>query len=734
MFDKLKNKSVVVSWIYFFFGLILFITAVFGLFSYSSQKKMRELSLHGAEYAFNAALDSVEYRLSSMMNRYLQLSQNDDLKAIMNKENVDWFHDNNADELLDTVVRMNQADRATVSYIYFKDKNTVLSQNGIFSAERFFDDRFSSKMSYEYWKKLHTGGEIVPHEVVYRTDSYVPSVMMCMPVYESRASVQATDYNVVIGYVSDKKKFFALNENAPWIGAVQLYLLDENGDIIFRSENGAPAEALNINEVRLSGDDAFELSDAFYNNSKKMRFFFRIPLKDLYPEEHLWHIYMWICLAALVTGALCASKIFIGTHYGKIDSMMKMFSDGDKGNEWEFLDNNLKRILEENKSYTQSCRELESKIKRNVLRQTLFINDDAENMREYFRENNVALDAELIRVTLFLIKNDPQREDIKRVCEMLSQVLGTDNIVTLKNGCLAVISGVSELNINAVEENFRAAAESVTQETGFETECFCSEAYFISDIPAAYRDALMKMSKTEDVESNIRNNETNDTAANSEKTLFYTMDDKIEIFDKLFCGNADAVKKTLEDIFRRASEEHSSPRVISIFASDMVSLILDISQQKGIDILKNEAIFDFNKEYIFGNGIAEMKERLFVIVDEISNEITRGEKSAQTRLCEKMFEYIAENYRDPNLSLKTLSNRFSISSSYVSANFSKMYGASPNYFINKYRIDEASKLLANPSLSVEKISQTVGYGHERTFSRNFKKMKGIYPHEYRKLQ
>ncbi len=204
MFDKLKKKSVVVSWIYFFFGLILFITAVFGLFSYSSQKKMRELSLHGAEYAFNAALDSVEYRLSSMMNRYLQLSQNDDLKAIMNKDSVDWFHDENADRLLDTVVRVNQADRATVSYIYFKDKNAVLSQNGIFSAERFFDDRFSSKMSYEYWKKLHTGGEIVPHEVVYRTDSHVPSVMMCMPVYESRASVQAADYNVVIGCASDQ--------------------------------------------------------------------------------------------------------------------------------------------------------------------------------------------------------------------------------------------------------------------------------------------------------------------------------------------------------------------------------------------------------------------------------------------------------------------------------------------------------------------------------------------------
>lgn len=727
MFNKFKRKSVIASWIYFFTGLILFITIIFTLFSYSSQKKMKELSLQSAEYAFNAALDSVQHRLSSMMNQYLQLSSSDDLKAIMNKGEIDYFRDANSSNLLDAVVTQNKIDYATVSYVYFKDRGVVFSKNGIFSAERYFDDHFSAKMSFEYWADLHNKGEFVAHEVLYRGEDEIPCVMLCIPVYASRTSLGTEDYNVIISFVLEKERFFALNENIPWLSDTQLYLLDENGDILFRSENGAPAEILNINEVMLASDDVFSASDYFYHNSKKMRFYFQVPFDKLYPEERMWNIYFLICFAVLIIGALSAVKMFISMHYGKIDNMMKMFSDNDKGNEWEILDTNLRRVLEENKSFTQSRMELESKFKNTVLRQALFISDDAENVREYFRENKIELDADLIMVTLFCTEDTGKATDIKALCKELSGMLGNENIVTLKNGMIALLSGVQEQNRNSLEQSIRNAAQTICEQEGIRIGCYCSKPYFISDIPAAYRDALQKTEKTDA-------DENNDCAENSGSELFYTMEDKIEIFDKLFIGNKDAVKAVLERAFDKLENGRYSSRVVSIFASDMVSLILDITQRKNIELLQREAAFDFNKAYIFGDNVAEMKDKLLSMVDEISDEIAGNEKSSQRQLCEKMYEYIAQNYRDPNISLKILADRFNITPSYVSMNFSKMYGASPSYFINKYRLEEASELLANPALSVEKIAGMVGYSHERTFSRNFKKMKGIYPQEYRKLK
>lgn len=727
MFNKLKKKSVIASWIYFFTGLILFITVIFSLFSFSSQKKMKELSLQNAEYAFNVALDSVQHRLSSMMNQYLRLSSSDDLKAIMNKGEISYFRDTNASNLLDEVVLQNNIDKATISYIYFKDRGVVFSKNGIFSAERFFDDRFSMKMSFEYWEDLHNRGELVPHEVLYRGEKNIPSVMFCIPVYESRASLRTEDYNVIISFILDKERFFALNENIPWLSDTQLYLLDENGDILFRSENGAPAEILNINEVMLSSKNVFSSSDYFYHNSKKMRFYFQVPFDKLYPEERTWHIFILICFAVLLLGALSATKMFIRMHYGKIDNMMKMFSDSDKGNEWEILDSNLRRVLEENKSFTQSRMELESKFKNTVLRQALFISDDAENVREYFRENKIELDADLIMVTLFCITETQKSADIKELCKKLSKILENDNIVALKNGMIALLSGVYEQNRNILEQNMYDAVQRIFAEENIRIDYYCSKPYFISDIPAAYRDALQKTEGTGSNENSVSTEKTN-------SELFYSMEDKIQIFDKLIIGNKEAVKTVLESAFEKLENGSYSSQIISIFASDMVSLILDITQRKNIELLQREVTFDFNKAYVFGDNIAEMKEKLFNMVDKISDEIASNEKSSHRQLCEKMYEYIAQNYRDPNISLKVLADRFNITPSYVSMNFSKMYGASPSYFINKYRLEEASELLSNPALSVEKIAGMVGYSHERTFSRNFKKMKGIYPQEYRKLK
>lgn len=727
MFDKFKRKSVIASWIYFFIGLILFITFIFSLFSYSSQKKMKELSLQNAEYAFNVALDSIEYRLSSMMNQYLQLSTSHDLDFVMTKRNIDYFRDMNAQNLLDDVVVQNNIDSATISYIYFKDKGVVFTKNGIFSAERFFDDHFSLKMSFDYWKNLHVKGDLVPHEVLYKGEEKIPSVMFCIPVYKSRTSLGTEEYNVVIGYIINKERFFALNKNIPWFSEAELYLLDENGEILFRSENGAPSEILNINEVILKNKECFYQSEYFYHNSKKMRFYLQVPLDKLYPEERVWHIYILLCFAVLITGALFAMKMFIRLHYGKIDNMMKLFSENGKGNDWEFLDTNLKRILEENKSFTKSRAELEEKFKNTVLRQALYISDDAENVREYFRENKIELDADLIMVTLFGIEDINKTGDIKMLCKELSKILGTQNAVTLRNGMIAVLSGVQENNRNILENNMLSAARELSESSNIHIECFSSKPCFISDIPEAYRDALKKTHKAD----SMRQSENIETCSSE---LFYSMEDKIKIFENLSIGNKTAVKEVMDKIFEKLSFGQYSSRVISIFASDMVSMILDITQRKNIELLQKKAAFDFNKAYIFGDSVEEMHKNLEKTVDEISSEIANNEKSSQRQLCERMFEYIAENYRDPNISLKVLADRFNISPSYVSMNFSKMYGASPSYFINKYRLEEASELLSNPSLSVEKIARMVGYSHERTFSRNFKKMKGIFPQEYRKLQ
>ena len=50
MHRKRNKKSIIVGWLYFFIGLIVFVALLFGVFSYATQKKMKDQAEKSAEY------------------------------------------------------------------------------------------------------------------------------------------------------------------------------------------------------------------------------------------------------------------------------------------------------------------------------------------------------------------------------------------------------------------------------------------------------------------------------------------------------------------------------------------------------------------------------------------------------------------------------------------------------------------------------------------------------------
>ena len=53
-------------------------------------------------------------------------------------------------------------------------------------------------------------------------------------------------------------------------------------------------------------------------------------------------------------------------------------------------------------------------------------------------------------------------------------------------------------------------------------------------------------------------------------------------------------------------------------------------------------------------------------------------------------------------------------------------------YIQKSRMREARRLLLQSTLSISQIAETVGYPSFAHFSKQFKKMNGMTPNEYRK--
>lgn len=102
-------------------------------------------------------------------------------------------------------------------------------------------------------------------------------------------------------------------------------------------------------------------------------------------------------------------------------------------------------------------------------------------------------------------------------------------------------------------------------------------------------------------------------------------------------------------------------------------------------------------------------------------------------IVQKVKVYIEENFSDPDLSLSGLSEQFHMNSSSLSTLFKEDFGEKFVVYLCQVRMEHAKELLRTTTLSIQEISEKVGYLHQMSFIRAFKKMIGTTPGDYRKV-
>lgn len=135
------------------------------------------------------------------------------------------------------------------------------------------------------------------------------------------------------------------------------------------------------------------------------------------------------------------------------------------------------------------------------------------------------------------------------------------------------------------------------------------------------------------------------------------------------------------------------------------------------------------------SSLSELKEQLFDYLSDIFDTymaISQA-KSYKTMIAE-IRAYIQDNFADPDLSLKHLSDRFQISGKYASYLFKLEYDMKFVDFLVQLRMREAERLLAETEETVQHIALQVGYANSITFGRVFKRTTGVTPGEFRKLK
>jgi len=116
---------------------------------------------------------------------------------------------------------------------------------------------------------------------------------------------------------------------------------------------------------------------------------------------------------------------------------------------------------------------------------------------------------------------------------------------------------------------------------------------------------------------------------------------------------------------------------------------------------------------------------------EYANYLIQLRKNVSRGVLLEVEKEIKERYAE-NLTLKELSQKYFINSSYLGQIFRKKYGQSFKDYLGSYRISEAAHQLLKTDKKISQIAEEVGYHDLDYFINKFIEQKGCTPSRYRK--
>ncbi|GGI44699.1 hypothetical protein GCM10008018_08400 [Paenibacillus marchantiophytorum] len=178
--------------------------------------------------------------------------------------------------------------------------------------------------------------------------------------------------------------------------------------------------------------------------------------------------------------------------------------------------------------------------------------------------------------------------------------------------------------------------------------------------------------------------------------------------------------------------------------SDSLRTQMFLEQLKAIyDLVLTEIYRHVHDRFLFDEGeqaaafdsfhsLGELRHYLKSYATDTKKLIT--EQSTLNETVITVAESIVREHYNRELQLAEVANRVSMNYSYFSKLFKERTGLTFTAYLIKVRMEEAQKLLKDPTLRINEISEKVGYGNLYHFSRAFKNYFGVSPKEHRKTK
>ena len=165
------------------------------------------------------------------------------------------------------------------------------------------------------------------------------------------------------------------------------------------------------------------------------------------------------------------------------------------------------------------------------------------------------------------------------------------------------------------------------------------------------------------------------------------------------------LKYFVTDMLAEAAEELSRKVGDNIDVTDMINLVMESPRVRNVE----KQLYDFVKVLC---GVSDGKDG-----------------GVET----KVYELINKNFRQADLNITGIADKFNITPSYLSYKFRERYHVNILDYLGKLRIEYAKHLILETNGTIEDIYHECGYVSRATFIRQFKKYVDLTPSKFKEL-
>ncbi|OAK67903.1 AraC family transcriptional regulator [Lederbergia galactosidilytica] len=200
-----------------------------------------------------------------------------------------------------------------------------------------------------------------------------------------------------------------------------------------------------------------------------------------------------------------------------------------------------------------------------------------------------------------------------------------------------------------------------------------------------------------------------------------------QLAEAIIGGDETQGEKIVEEMIQEFRNKQYFPTSVQAKLNDIMAVIWG-KKQTEIQAESTRTVLDHVATSYLDDIEAFLKE-------EVRQESQKWKKQAENKesiLCEKMITYM-ENHLAEAIGITEIAESIGISVSLASQIFKEKMDDTIYGYLTRLRIEKAEELLLNTDKKVATIAFDVGYQHENSFIRVFRKYKNTTPGKYREM-